>query len=221
LNTSKVLGAAALALLVTTTAAQGGNERRLGPKDRDTILDARLDPSYASTPLARVVFLPFGNELDYQEGAMFLAQNFVSEMRQKHAEMAIVPPHETSELIRGSGLAEDYRVFLGNYINTGVATQSFLQALGRAGKVDGILLGEVLGFGVKSDKYSMITSFGVITWKKNRAFVGMEIKLLRAKDGRELWWGAHGVQGEKNENVRDLAKLVGTVFATFFGRVPY
>lgn len=33
-----------------------------------------------------------------------------------------------------------------------------------------------------------------------------------------MWWGTHGVQGEKNENVRDLAKVVGDVFGTYFGR---
>ena len=196
-------------------------KRRLGPGDRESILDARLDPSFASTPLAKLVFLPFGNELDYQEGAMFISQNFIGEMRQRHPGITIVSPQEAGELIKSASLAEEYRVFLGNYVNTGVATPAFLQKLGKAANVDGIILGQILGFGVLSTKYSMNTGLGAITWNKDKAFVGMELKIVRAKDGRELWWGAHGVQGEKNETVRDLSKVVGRVFATFFGRVPY
>jgi hypothetical protein len=201
-----------VALAVTSFA-----QRRLGPKDRENILDARLDPGYASTPLNRVMLLPFGNELDYPEGAMILAENLIGAMRQKHPEVVITAPQEVKQLIQDQKLTNEYRAFLGNYATTGVATKSFLETIGRAGGADGILLGRVLGFGV----VRQTTTFGGISWSKNKAMAGMELTLLRTKDGRELWWGTHGVQGDKNENVRDLAKVVGDVFGTYFGRPPY
>ena len=198
-------------------AAVSAQRRRLGPKDRDTILDARLDPGFASTALNRLIFLPFSNELDYPDGAMILAENFISAMRQKHPDVTIVAPEDTKQLIQDQKLSKDYRTFLGNYMTTGVATMPFLEALGRTGRVDGILIGRILAFGV----IKQTTYFGGISWSKNKSVVGMEITLCRAKEGRELWWGTHGVQGDKSETVRDLAKVVGVVFAVYFGRLPY
>jgi hypothetical protein len=196
-------------------------QRKLGPNDRDVILDARLDPSFSSTSLTRVALLPFANELDYQEGSMLLAENFIAEMRQSHPEVAVIAPEDTRQLISEQKLADDYRVFAGTYVNTGVATVPFLQSLGRVGRLDAILMGQVLRYGVLTDRYQLGTKFGIITWSKNKAVAGMELRLLRVRDGRELWWGAHAVEGQKDENVRDLSKAVGHVFAAFFGRLPY
>ncbi len=211
----------ATACLVLIAAVSFG-QRRLGPKNRDTILDARLDPGFTSTTLNRVIFLPFANELDFPEGAMILSENFLGAMRQKHPNITIVAPQDAIRLIQDQKLSNDYRAFMGNYRNTGVATMSFLEALPRNGQVDGILLGRILGFGVtKQTTVLNSTAFGRISWSKNKAMVGMELTLLRTKDGRELWWGTHGVQGEKNENVRDLAKAVGDVFGVYFGRMPF
>lgn len=206
-----------LTIIVVSMAVVGSAQRRLGPKDRDTILDARVDPGFVSTPLSRLVFLPFGNELDYPEGAMILTENFLGAMRQKHPEISIVGPQDAKKLIQDQNLSDDYRIFLGNYMNTGVATTPFLQALGGTAQVDGILMGRVLAFGVTKQT----TQWAGISWSKNKAIVGMELTLLRTNDGRELWSGTHGVQGDKNENVKDLAKTVGDVFATYFGRLPY
>ena len=119
----------AMAVVVMTAIVSSG-QRRLGPKNRETILDARLDPGFASTSLSRVIFLPFGNELDYSDGAMILAENFVGAMRQKHSDIVIVTPQEAKQLIADQKLSSDYRAFLGNYATTGVPTMSFLEALG-------------------------------------------------------------------------------------------
>ena len=210
---SDLLATACLVSIATVSFGQ----KRLGPKNRDTILNSTLDPSFASTSLNRLIFLPFVNELDYPEGAMILAENFIGAMRQKHPNITILAPLGAKQLIQDQKLGDDYRAFMGNYANTGVATMSFLAALSQNGQFDGILLGRILGFGV----INQTTVFGGFSWSKNKATAGMEITLLRTNDGRELWRGIHGVQGEKNENVRDLAKVVGDVFAVYFGRLPY
>ncbi len=205
------------ATILVSIAVVGSAQKRIGPKNRENILDARVDPAFSSATTNRLIMLPFGNELDYPEGGMILTENFIGAMHQKHPEVVIVPPTETKQLIQDHNLTMDYRAFLGNYATTGVATKGFLEALGRVGNADGILIGRILGFGVVRDT----VTFGGISWGKNKAMVGMELSLLRTKDARELWWGTHGVQGEKGENVRDLAKVVGDVFGTYFGRPPY
>lgn len=191
--------------------------QKKGPKDRLVIRNARVDQSFASTPLNQIIMLPFANELDYSDGSMILTDNFIAAMRQKHPEITIIGPQEAKQIIQEQKLGTEYRTFLGNYNNTGVATTPFLQAIARARPVDAIFLGKILGFGVMK-QYS---SFGGISWSKDKAVVGMEVTLLRTKDGRELWWGTHAIQGDKNENVRDLAKTVGDVFGAYFGRLPY
>lgn len=208
-------------LLVVTAPATAQRPVRLGPKVRDTVLDARLDPSFASTTIKRLVMLPFANQLDYPEGAQLLEANFLGEMRQKNEGIAIMPSQETLQLIRDRNLAEAYRVFLGNYLNTGVATTEFLQNLGKAAQAEGVLMSRVLEFAEKTTRDRVSTGFGVIEWSRNRAVVGMDARLLRARDGRELWWGVHALEGQKAETVRDLAKGVGDVLARYFGRPPF
>lgn len=209
------------AVLLTVVVPLQGQSRKLGPKDRDVILDARVDASFASTPLARVIFLPFSNELDYSEGADVLSQNFIASMRQKHPEIEIKGPEESRKLIADLKLANEFRSFSGNYMNTGVYTTPFLQALGKAGKIDAVILGRVLGYGAQRERRALITGFGTITWNRDRAIAGMELTLVRTTDGRELWRGAHAVEGAKGENVLEVSKAVGAVFASFFGRRPY
>ena len=207
----------ALAACVLSITAVSFGQKRLGPKNRDTILDASLDPGFASTPLSRIVFLPFVNELDHPEGAMIMAETFIGGMRQNHPNISILNPQSAVQMIQDHKLGDTYRAFMGNYANTGVATMSFLTALPQSDKVDGVILGRILRFGINNNT----VVFGGFSWTKSKATVGMEIMLLRTKDGRELWRGIHGVQGTKNENVRDLAKIVGDVFGRYFGRVPY
>ena len=215
MSSNSTLLAVSICLLSITAVSFG--QKRLGPKNRDTILDATLDPSFASTLLNRVVFLPFVNELDHPEGAMILAETFIGSMRQKHPNMSILDPQAATQMIQDRKLGDNYRAFMGNYANTGVATMSFLTALPQNDTVDAVILGRILRFGVINET----VVFGGFSWSKNKATVGMEITLLRTKDGRELWRGIHGVQGAKNENVRDLAKIVGDVFGRYFGRTPY
>jgi hypothetical protein len=198
-------------------AAVSFAQKRLGPKTRDTILDARVDPAFPTAGMVRLIFLPFANEIDYPEGAMILAENFIGAMRQKHPEISIVSPQDTKKLIQDEQLSSEYQTFEGHYLNTGVATMPFLQALGRTGKVDGIILGTIRAFGVSTQ----ITTWGGWSWSKDRAVVGMGLTVIRTQDGRDLWSGTHVVQGEKNENVRELSKVVGDVFATYYGRPPY
>lgn len=211
----------ATTLLIFAAVSTEAQSRKLGPKDRDVILDARVDASFASTTLTKVVFLPFSNELDYSEGADVLAQNFIAAMRQMHPEIEIKGPEETRKLIADLKLANDYRSFSGNYMNTGVFTTPFLKAFGKAGQVDAILIGRVLGYGAQRERRALVTGLGTITWSRDRAVAGMELTLVRSTDGRELWRGAHVVEGAKNENVLVISKVVGTVFASFFGRRPY
>jgi hypothetical protein len=210
------LAAALVAFLIILHSA-GNSQVRRGPKNRDVILDARLDPAFSSTPIGKLALLPFGNELDYPEGAMMLAENFLGAMRQKHSDMVVASPQETLQLIRDLNLFDDYKRFLGTYINTGVITIPFLEAFGRTGKFDGIMMGKVVAYGTSKE----IRQIGGFSWGKEKAVVAMEIMLLRTRDGREMWWGTHGVEGAKNENVKDLAKIVGEVLAIYFGRLPY
>ncbi len=196
-------------------------QRHLGPKDRDVILAAKLDPAFPSAPLDKLIFLPFVNELDYQEGSMILSENFISSMRQAHPNIVIMPPQEAKQYVESLHFGPSYRAFMGNYSTTGVATMSFLSELQRGGQVDGVLLARILGFGVQKETTVMRVGDIPISWSKNKAMVGMTMTLLRTKDGRELWRGTHVVQGQKNENVRELAKVVADVFSSFFGRVPY
>jgi hypothetical protein len=205
------------AAIIFMFAAVSSAQRRFDKKDRQIILEARVDPGFPSTPMTRIIFLPFANELDYQDGAMILSDNFINAMRQKHPEITIVSPQETRQIIQDRKLADAYRAFLGNYQNTGVATMPFLKSIGATGKVDGILLGRIHAF----DVMKQASTFGGISWSKSKPIVGMELTLLRGKDGRELWTGVHGIQAEKKENVRDIAKLVCDIFATYFGRLRY
>jgi len=195
--------------------------RRLGPKDRDIILDAKLDQAFASTNLKQIAFLPFGNELDYQEGAMILGGQFLDAMKQAHPELIVRTQEETVKAIADLGLAGAFRLFKGTYLNTGVATTSFLKALGTGLGIDGVVIPNVLAYQASSTTSDIATPIGVITYNRTRALVGMEIKLLRASDGRQLWWGLHAAEGQKDENVVSVSKVIASVIAQYFGRLPY
>lgn len=215
----------AIGCLLALLVAIGGNllaqKRRLGPADRTRILDARLDPAFATAGLKRLALLPFSNELDYPEGAMVLSENFVGQMLQKHPDVAVVGPLDVAQLLKQHALTDEYRTFIGNYLNTDVATTVFLQQFGRAAKIDGIVIGRVVAYSVLTESKDINTLLGVVTLTRNKAVVGMQLRVFRTTDGRQLWSGLHAVEGQKDQNVVDLAKIVGDVFAQYYGRLPY
>jgi len=98
--------------------------------------------------LNKLVFLPFVNELDYPDGAMILAENFIGSMRQKHPNITILAPQGAKQLIQDQKPQRSLPGFHGAInATTGVATMSFLSALLRMAKLMASSWTD-LGFGV-------------------------------------------------------------------------
>ena len=51
--------------------------------------------------------------------------------------------------------------------------------------------------------------------------IGLQPKLFRTKDGREMGWGIDAVEGMEEQNVKDISQSVGRVFAVHFGCLPH
>lgn len=205
-----------MALIVTLQSmvvfAQGNQGRKFGPEVGNSILEARLDPTFQTTKMSRIALLPFANTIQYKEGAALISKNFLSELSQMHSEYKFVPPEETINFISKSGLDDNYNIFLGDYLNSGTARQDFIDILRNKLQIDAVFLGQISGWGEKKAS----------TFLSGKNFVvGMEMSLYRTSDGRRIWYGKDLIIVKKESQLQEAAQIMSQVFARFFGRTQY
>lgn len=201
-------------LLGTLATAQS---RKLGPDTAKGIQEAKLDPAFQTTKLDRVALLPFANTSQYKEAAGIISKNFVSQLSQLHAEYKFIPPNETMNFISTSGLDDQFNVFLGDYLSSGIARQDFLNTLREKLQIDAVFVGKINAWGEMKERYMFL---GRPMLRKVHV-VGMEMTLYRTTDGRRIWEGKDLIAAQNQEKLQQAAEAISEVFARFFGRVPY
>ncbi len=200
-------------------SAQTEKARKLGPATANSIQEAKLDPAFQTTKLDRVAVLPFANTAQFRDAASIISKNLVSQLSQSHSEYKFVSPEEMVNFISSSGLNDDFNVFLGDYLASGTAKLSFLEGLHAKLKIDAVLVGQITAWGDTNVPIKKLPNGKVITRKMR--LVGVEMSLYRTTDGRRIWSGKDLIAPPNQARIQEATEVITSVFARFFGRVPY
>ncbi|MFW6130665.1 MAG: hypothetical protein ACOC56_05710 [Atribacterota bacterium] len=181
---------------------------------------AKVDPAFHSTHIEVIALLPFSNARKYDD-AYVIYDNLISKFGGIHSQYKIISPNEVMNKISSLGISDAFNVFLGDYMNTGVANKDFIIRVKNMLDVDAILFGEILSLGsytYKVRKKNYLTrKYYIDTEKRNR--VGLRLGCWRGKDGRKIWEGRHTTKG--NSSLNKLASVLSTIFAKHFGKRTY
>ena len=181
---------------------------------------AWVDPAFSSTSIKVVGLLPFTNAIQYDDRDV-LYRNLVDTFVAKHPDYRVISPDEAISRFSSAGLSDDFNVFLGDYLDKGVANRDFLTKIRKVLNVDVVLVGEVLALGtynVRETRNNILTGRPyVVDARVNK--VGLHLTCFRGKDGRKIWEGKHMFAG--GQDLTALAGGIAVVFANHFGLRNY
>jgi hypothetical protein len=181
---------------------------------------AWVDPAFSSTSIKLIGLLPFTNAPKYDDRDV-IYRNLIDKFISKHPQYKMVSPDEIISRMSSAGLSDDFNVFLGDYLDKGVANRDFLTKIRRVLNVDVVLVGEILALGtynVRETRQNFLSKRPyVVDIRVNR--VGLHLTCFRGKDGRKIWDGKHMLAGR--QNLTALADGIAVIFANHFGARNY
>jgi len=184
------------------------------------IQEAKAELIFSSTKNMRTIgLLPFSNAIEYDDSNTHaLYVNLIDKFRSKHPEYSIISPQEINSKIVSNRLSDEFNIFLGDYINTGVAGRHFIKTLKKILNLDAILLGKIQAMGPYSYKQRHYGSISKRVWYTTEYVntLGISLSCYRVKDGRKMWEGKHILR--EKAGLPELSTKLATIFATYFGR---
>lgn len=107
-------------------------------------INSYTDPAYKAGDLKKIAVFPIRNAKFAPADAQELDRKVVLEVRRRNTIIEMLGPSEAVKAINDKGLANEWAVFLGNYVSSGIPDANFLKQIGKALGVDSILQGEIV-----------------------------------------------------------------------------
>lgn len=111
---------------------------------RAATLTSYVDPTFQQGQVQSVAIFPVRNTRMAASEAQQINRRVSFLINQRFPEIGLVNSGQAVDLLNEYGLADDWAVFLGNYVTSGVPDATVLNEIGMALDVDAIIQGEVL-----------------------------------------------------------------------------
>lgn len=102
------------------------------------------EPSADFGIISSVAVLPMRNTSFVPSEARVVNRRISQEFARRNPAATVVGPAEAAKLLNDNGLADDYAVFLTNYVASGIPDAELLGVFGEALAVDALIQGEVV-----------------------------------------------------------------------------
>ncbi|MCA1791922.1 MAG: hypothetical protein LC667_19370 [Thioalkalivibrio sp.] len=205
--------------LLFNAAPVEAQSRRLGPETANSIQEAKLDPTFQTTQIKRIVLVPLANTGggDAKDAGNVVARNLVAQLAQFHPEYEVIPPDELMNFVTTSKLDDQFNMFFGDYLSTGTVRRDFIDILRDKLKADAVFIGEITAYG---ETKATGGARRFIPGKKE-SVVSLKMGLYRTSDGRLIWSGRDSIAAQQASDLPSAAEAIGEVFARFLGRRAY
>ncbi len=145
---------------------------------RKATLDMYVDPNYQQGSITSIAVFPIRNARFAPSEARQVNRKISTAISQRGAEISIIGAAESIELLNEQGLADEWAIFLDNYVSSGVPNTNSLKEFGRVLNVDAILQGEVVNIFQKDGRYG---------GNKGTTRVTVRFSMLGTNRGKVIW----------------------------------
>ena len=206
------------ALVLNGPSASAQQSRKLGPEIAKAIQEATLDPTFQTTPIARIALVPLASTGNVKDAPVIVAKILVAQMAQLHPEYVVISPDELMNFVTTSKLDDQFNMFFGDYSTLRTVRQDFFTILKDKLKIDAVFVGTITSYGETNSRSGVGSVLGI---GKKDLVVSLEMGLHRVSDGRKIWSGKDAILARKAEDLPRAAEAIGEVFARFVGRRAY
>ena len=152
-------------------------------------INTYVDPNYQSGRINKIAVFPIRNTRLAPSESQQINRKISMALKQRNAQIEIMSSAEAIRLLNDYDLADDWAVFLDNYVTSGVPDSKILGEIGNALNVDAILQGEIV---------NIFQEDGQVGYGGNRGTTRVTVRftMLDVKDGKLIWESSSdGIKG--------------------------
>lgn len=165
-RTARLLGMLSCAVFATACASATAT------------INSYVDPTYARGGIESIAVFPIRNGRFAPSEAQQINRRIATVIHARDPELRIMSTPEAISLLNEHGLADDWAVFLENYVASGVPDANALRDFGTALGVGAILQGEIV---------NVFQRDGEFGGDKGQTRVTVRFTILDCEHGRMLW----------------------------------
>lgn len=141
-------------------------------------INTYVDPNYQSGRINRIAVFPIRNARLAPSEAQEINRKISMGLKQRNPQIQIVSSAEAIRVLNDHDLADDWAVFLDNYLTSGVPDSKILREIGHALVVDAILQGEIVNILQEDGHYGR---------NKGTTRVTVRFTMLDVERGKLVW----------------------------------
>ncbi len=159
------------AIILTTVASAGCATSR-------ATINSYVDPNYTRGSIESIAVFPIRNARFAPSEAQQINRRISTVIHTKNQAIRIMSSTEAVNILNEHGLADDWAVFLDNYVASGVPDANALRDIGAALGIDAIMQGEIV---------NVFQQDGTFGGNKGQTRVTVRFTMLDCRNGRMLW----------------------------------
>lgn len=150
-------------------------------------LNTYVDPTHQTGKIQKIAVFPIRNTRLAPSEAQQINRKISVALHQANPQVEIMSSTEAVRLLNDHELADDWAIFLDNYVSSGVPDAKALNEIGDALNVDAILQGEIV---------NIFQEDGHFGSNKGTTRVTVRFTMLDVKEGKLIWEStSDGIRG--------------------------
>lgn len=150
-------------------------------------INTYVDPNYQSGRINKIAVFPIRNTRLAPSESQQINRKISMALQQRNQQIEIMSSAEAIRVLNDYDLADDWAIFLDNYVTSGVPDSKILREIGNALGIDAILQGEIVNIFQEDGHYG---------GNKGTTRVTVRFTMLDAKDGKLIWESSSdGIKG--------------------------
>ncbi len=174
------------------------------------------DPGYGGGIIKKIAVFPAKNTRLAPSEAQQINRKISQAIKLKNPKVEIMSSAEVNRLLNDNNLADDWAVFIDNYVTSGVPDRTILIDIGNALGIDAILQGEIVNIFQQDGEFG----YG---GNRGKTRVTVRFSMLGTKDGKLLWEAtSDGIKGTatKLESAPPIIDAVNLAVDKILGTLP-
>lgn len=139
-----------------------------------------VDPNFRSGRINKIAVFPIRNTRLAPSESQQINRKISMALKQRNPQIEIMSSAEAIRVLNDYDLADDWAVFLDNYVTSGVPDSKILKDIGNALSIDAILQGEIV---------NIFQEDGQVGYSGNRGTTRVTVRftMLDVNDGKLVW----------------------------------
>jgi hypothetical protein len=177
-------------------------------------INTYVDPNYKSGKIQKIAVFPIRNTRLAPSESQQINRKISMALNQKNPQLEIMSSAEAIRILNDHDLADDWAIFLDNYVTSGIPDSKILKEIGNALNIDAILQGEIVNIFQEDGHYG---------GTRGTTRVTVRFTMLDVNGGKLVWESSSdGIKGTSTtlETAPPIIDAINLAVDKILGSLP-